>query len=126
MSLCRLLPALADLKHFLLEPQSSGLAVPGENAANPPSYQLRGPPTSTPAIAQFTTLSQTKALSTFLSVGRIFECDDFLALISAGAIAWDHRTAPPPGNLEKHGNVGAVLTGDLEAPLVRMRNVTLL
>mgnify|MGYP001602466364 CR=1 FL=1 len=67
-------------------------------------------------------------LSTFLQIGRVLDFDDFLALTSAGAVEWDPRgeALPPRASLEKHGNVGAWIVGDREAPLVRMRNVRLL
>ncbi|KAL8286212.1 hypothetical protein RQP46_004700 [Phenoliferia psychrophenolica] len=108
---------------------SDALYPPTPGVDAPPGYQLAPVASAVPPLTQtaLITPSQTKSLSTFLNVGRVIDYEDFISLASAGSLAWDHRTPPPAGTLlEKHANIGAVMLGDMEAPLVRMRNVTLM
>lgn len=112
--------------------QESDACPPLEAAtseAPPPTYEPVAGPSSRPPLSEtvLVTPNETRALSTFLQVGRIMDWDDFLTLTSQGALVWDPRGEVPPvgTSLEKHGNVGAWIQGDREPALVRLRNVRL-
>lgn len=124
MSDCELsIPTRSLLRpHMLSSPAPN---QPPPDGAPPPHYQ---PVAGTSSLSTALSLSETRALSSFLSVGRVLDFDEWLTFTHGGALDWDLKSEVPPlgTQVEKHGNLGVWILGDKEPPLLKLSHIKLL